>query len=203
LKWKTYNTYTPGGGFQSSPSVVNGVFYIGDVSHNLLAIDATNGNFLWVYSATGACFSQVLLLLIIQFISDVQMALYTLLMQLRYPEMELWDGGSIYGSPIVANGVLYVGQDISNGSYLYAIDANTGVLRWMYRSDNVLHSSPTVFNDVVYIGSLNNVLAVNAGNGTLRWKYVIPNINEEVLAGPCIVDRQGNIYVSGISGRQN
>ena len=204
LRWKTLNTYSPSSGFQSSPTVVNGIFYIGDITHNLLALDAATGNFLWVYSAVGGLFfSSPTVVNNTVYIGCSDGSIYAIDANTGVRKWSYPTGYSIYDSPTVSNGVVYAGQNNSNGSYLYAVDAATGTLRWMYRVDNQLFSSPTVFNDVVYACSYNTIHAVNVNNGTLRWKYIISAPHEEVLASPCIVDGQGNVFVSGISGRQN
>jgi hypothetical protein len=46
---------------------------------------------------------------------------------------ELWrfeTGGTVYSSPVVSNGVVYVG---SNDNNLYAIDAVTGTEKWRFK----------------------------------------------------------------------
>lgn len=78
-------------------------------------------------------------------------------------------GGAIWSSPVVANGVVYVG---SEDKTVYALNAGTGALIWKYTTGGIIHSSPTVANGVVYIGSFdNNVYALNAATGTLLWMF--------------------------------
>ena len=69
-------------------------------------------------------------------------------------------GGTVYSSPAVANGVVYVGSEDNN---LYALDAKTGAKLWSYATGGPVDSSPAVANGVVYVGSDdNNVYALNA-----------------------------------------
>ena len=42
--------------------------------------------------------------------------------------------------------------------HLYALTANRGNLRWKYRSDNKIYSSPTVKDGAVYFSSVNGSL---------------------------------------------
>jgi eukaryotic-like serine/threonine-protein kinase len=58
--------------------------------------------------------------------------------------------GSISNSPVVANGVVYVGSEDHS---LYALDAQSGKLLWSYKTGNYILTSPAVVNGVVYIGS--------------------------------------------------
>ena len=73
-------------------------------------------------------------------------------------------------SPVVANGVVYVGSIDGN---LYALNAGTGALLWKYTTGSAVDSSPAVANGVVYVGSDdNNLYALNASTGALLWKYM-------------------------------
>src|SRR6266568_1951800 len=59
-------------------------------------------------------------------------------------------GGRVDSSPVVAEGVVYVGsQDHS----LYALSAQTGEKLWSYTTGGSINSSPTVANRIVYVGS--------------------------------------------------
>jgi hypothetical protein len=52
-----------------------------------------------------------------------------------------------FSSPTVTGGVVYFGSD---DSYLYAVDARTGKLKWRFKTGGVVYSSPCVVNGVVY-----------------------------------------------------
>ena len=49
--------------------------------------------------------------------------------------------------------MVYVGSADNN---VYALNAVTGALLWSYATGNVVTSSPTVANGVVYVGSWDN-----------------------------------------------
>jgi len=59
-------------------------------------------------------------------------------------------GSIIDPSPIVAEGVVYVG---SQDSTFYALNAQTGEKVWSYITRGSIISSPAVANGVVYVGS--------------------------------------------------
>jgi outer membrane protein assembly factor BamB len=95
------------------------------------------------------------------------------------------DGLSV-SSPTIAGNLLYIGAE---DGYLYALDRTknlttawrtliaaggaTGTpLAGVDNSDTSVNSSPTVANNVVYIGSTDHFLyAVNATTGKVLWKY--------------------------------
>jgi outer membrane protein assembly factor BamB len=120
------------GGIGSSPTVANGVLYIGDnVSYVLYAIDSTSGTERWHYP---------------QFYTPPANGVTY---QPSFPD------GGITSSPAVANGVVYIGSADYN---LYAIDAKTGNELGSYATGGSILSSPLVANGMVYVGSSDNKL---------------------------------------------
>ncbi len=75
----------------------------------------------------------------------------------------------IRSSPVVANGLVYVGSDDHS---LYALDASTGQKRWSFQTSDTIKSSPAVANGLVYVGSGDHSLyALDASTGQKRWSY--------------------------------
>jgi len=85
-----------------------------------------------------------------------------------YPEEDFI--GAIVGSPVVADGILYIGSGDSN---LYAIDIATGELAWdsPFTTGDDIWATPLVHDGVVYIGSFDHKLyAIDAADGTAVWE---------------------------------
>ena len=77
--------------------------------------------------------------------------------------------GSIYSSPSVVDGQLFVGSHDNN---LYALNVKNGKLIWKFATGGQITSSPAVFDSVVYVGSKDGyIYAINAKGGNLFWKY--------------------------------
>lgn len=80
--------------------------------------------------------------------------------------------------------VVYVGSRDNN---LYAVDAFTGQKKWHFPTGGEVWSSPTVVNDVVYVGSGSgdkNLYAVDAGTGKKKWSFPTRG---EVFSSPTVV----------------
>ena len=78
--------------------------------------------------------------------------------------------GAIIGSPVVADGILYIGSTDGN---LYAIDIATRKLAWDYpfATGADIWGTPAVHDGVVYFGSFDHKLyALNATDGTPVWE---------------------------------
>jgi outer membrane protein assembly factor BamB len=76
--------------------------------------------------------------------------------------------GKIFSSPVVSDGIIYVGSEDKN---LYAVDAVTGKEQWKFKAGGAIHSSPAVYKDVVYFTGFDGFYAVDKSNGTLKWKF--------------------------------
>ncbi len=80
------------------------------------------------------------------------------------------EGGSMCCAPLVHEGVVYIGACNHN---LYAIDIETGKLKWKFKASNIfLESSPVYWEGKIFAGSFDrNMYAVDAETGKLMWKF--------------------------------
>jgi parallel beta-helix repeat protein len=100
-------------------------------------------------------------------------------------------GDSVWSSPAVADGKVYVG---SNDKNVYCLDALTGARIWNYITGDWVYSSPAVADGRVYVGSYdNNVYCLDASTGTLVWNYTTGN---GVSSSPVVV--YGKVYVGSL-----
>lgn len=80
---------------------------------------------------------------------------------------EFKTGGRVFSSPVVADGLVFVG---SNDHFLHAIDAATGHEQWKFATAANVNSSPAVAKGAVYVLSLDgNAYAVEEHSGKLLW----------------------------------
>ncbi|MGZ6356508.1 MAG: outer membrane protein assembly factor BamB family protein [Ktedonobacteraceae bacterium] len=82
----------------------------------------------------------------------------------------------VTGSPIIVNGVAYVG---TVQGFLVAFDITNGNTLWTFAARGPIYGSPTVQNGIAYFGSVNYpagglignyFYAVNASDGSLIWE---------------------------------
>ena len=59
----------------------------------------------------------------------------------------------VYGSPVVANGVVFVGSLASGGSQMFALSARTGEILWKFEAGGSVSSGPAVVDGRVYWGA--------------------------------------------------
>jgi outer membrane protein assembly factor BamB len=100
-------------------------------------------------------------------------------------------GSSIYSSPAVVGGIVYVGSDDDS---LYAIDAATGAERWRFSTGGDVDSSAAVVDGTVYVGSYDgNIYAIDAASGEERWRFDTNEDGRRLV--PAVL--YGMVYVGG------
>ena len=108
----------------------------------------------------------------------------------------LWNfttGGAVESSPVVSNGVVYVGSD---DGYFYALNATTGALVWSYNTYGPVEEAATVLNGVVYVGGFHShaVFAFNASTGALIWNSTIDSVGPHINSATVVSG--GLVYIS-------
>jgi outer membrane protein assembly factor BamB len=101
-------------------------------------------------------------------------------------------GGAIYGSPVSAEGLVFVGSADGN---LYALNT-AGAVRWIKPTAGAIESTPAVAKGNVYVGSDDgNIYAFNALTGAPLWTAATGGA---VTSSPVII---GNtLYVGSADG---
>jgi outer membrane protein assembly factor BamB len=177
-------TYKTGATVSSSPSVVDGVVYVGSLDRNLYALDAATGAFLWKYnilerndyvSSSPAVSNGVV------YIGGLKTKIHAidaysgdLLWNYKLP-IRTTTRSSVSSSAAVANGVVYIGN--MDGT-VFAFNEETGDLLWSYAiprmeyEEHQIFSSPAVADGVVFIQTYGGYLyALDASTGALLWNY--------------------------------
>ena len=76
-------------------------------------------------------------------------------------------GGEVKSSPVVSNGIVYVGSDDHK---VYALSATNGKQLWNFTTNGPVSSTPAIENGIVYIGST-NLYAINSTTGRQIWNF--------------------------------
>lgn len=233
IKWK----YHTDGRVISSPAIVSGVAYFGSTDSNLYAVDIASGNLKWKFTTGSWVTSSPAVFSGIVFFASYDSNFYALdagtgqlkwkfhtAGERRYAGTHLhhlepaaetmpdpWD--FFLSSPSVWNGAVYFGSGDGN---IYALDANSGALKWKFQTGNVVHSSPAISDGVLYIGSWDSYLyALDAETGKEKWRFKTgddPEIHNHIgiQSSPAVVDgvvyfgcRDAYVYaVEAVTGKQ-
>ena len=97
------------------------------------------------------------------------------------------------GSPIVHNGIVYIGSYDNN---MYALHARTGEFIWKYPTEGGVVSRPAAAEGNIYFGSEDKrVHAVSARNGKIIWTYYTEG---PVRSSPHLAE--GHLFVGSDDG---
>jgi outer membrane protein assembly factor BamB len=184
LRWK----YQTGAAVSSSPSIADGIVYVGSHDRNIYAIDADTGSKIWnfltgypVYSSPAVVNGKV-------YTGTDDGNVYCLDAKTGAKLWENTDPGdidfinwnalqtfNIRSSPAVVDGKVYVGSLDQN---LYCMDANSGTTLWTFTTGGYLHASPAVADGAVYVATAAGrpaarLYKLDANNGTVIWMKML------------------------------
>ena len=173
--WKT----TTRGPVPCTPAVDHGTVYVGSYDGKFYALDAQSGAVKWKFATEG------------------ERRFEAKGLHGWQPKNQTFaDAFDVFlSSPGVVDGAVYFGSGDGN---LYSLDANSGELRWKFRTGDVVHASPAIVNGVAYVGSWDSYFyAVDVGNGKEKWRFHAgedPLVHNQVgfQSSPAVVD--GVVY---------
>jgi len=180
VAWK----FTTNGAVISSPSVADGIVYVGSQDKNIYALGAWSGNLIWNFPTQGAIESSPAVANGKVYTGGDDGYVYCLD---AYTGAFIWrtfvNGDLPFtfasivlkSSPAVVGDRVYVG---SLDSYLYALDANNGNIVWRIKTEGQIASSPAVADGAVYFTSeeptAGALYKLDANTGAVIWKQQLP-----------------------------
>jgi serine/threonine protein kinase/outer membrane protein assembly factor BamB len=200
-------SYHTTGGIGSSPTVANGIVYVGSNDNDLYAFDATCRSActpLWAYpTGGGGVLSSAAVANGIVYIGSGDHRFYAFDAKCRVACQPLWSyltGSGIGASPTVANGIVYVG---TNDHRFYAFDAKCRVAcqpLWSYLTGDNIFSSAAVANGIVYVGSVDKKFYAFDAKCRIAcqplWSYLTGG---DILSSPAVVN--GIVYIGSMDKR--
>lgn len=153
---------------RSSPTVSDGVLYVGAYDNNLYALDAKTGDFVWKYGTEGGVGSSPLALGGRVFVGSQDGVLYAINGE---SGRLLWTCPTkrpIYSSPKFSFGHVFFGSDDKT---LYAVKASNGRVAWTFQAEAPIRSSPAVGEEGIYFGDEGGSVYAIGVDGQLVWRF--------------------------------
>ena len=189
----------------STPALEGQVLFVATRSSQVEALNANTGSIYWTYDIAERIQAPPLVVG-----SRVLVASRTTLWTLNATDGSLlwkFHRGAVSwpttGAPAVGGGLVYVG--LGSGTQLWALDINTGKIRWTFDTLDRITSTPVVDSATVYIATWHGVIfALDRLNGTKRWSYSlnVGRIKQSVVdgVGGSMAFANGHLYVGDYRG---
>ncbi len=148
-------------------AVSHGIIYVNSMNGYTYAFQASSGTLLWKHDTSGAASVPVVVDDTVYVGSGTIYALNTKDGSVRWSYAT---SDVVSTSPVIVNGVLYVG---SYDAHVYALNAATGARLWQYATGGRVYVDPIVANGTVFFDAGDDettLYAVNAQNGKLVWQ---------------------------------
>src|SRR5205814_619071 len=142
-----------GGPVPCTPAIANGTLFAGSYDGKFYALNAQTGAVKWKFTTEG------------------ERRFEAKGLHGWQPKSQTFaDAFDVFlSSPAVEDGAVYFGSGDGN---LYSLDANSGELRWKFKTGDVVHASPAIASGVVYVGSWDSYFyAVDVFSGKEKWRY--------------------------------
>ncbi|RLC67754.1 MAG: protein kinase [Chloroflexi bacterium] len=153
---------------RSSPTIHNGIVYIGAYDHNLYALNADNGEFLWKYATEGGVATTPHVHEGRVFFGSADRLLYALNADTGRISWTCPTQGSVWSSPKAAFDHVFFGSD---DHHLYAVNVHSGRVAWKFQTDGKVRSSPVIGNDAIYVGCEGGMVYAVDISGQARWRF--------------------------------
>lgn len=171
---------------RGTPTVENGIAYVGSYDNNLYAIDVASGEFIWKYATEGGVVSKPAVSDgNVVFASEDQKVYMVSAKTGRF----IWSyktDGPVRSSPCIAEGHIFIGSD---DGYLHAINLHHGRKVWRMDGGSEIRSTPLVTNEAIYFGTEDGELYCSDYSGDIKWRF---KAKRAITSSP--VYSEGSLY---------
>ncbi|GAB2561347.1 PQQ-binding-like beta-propeller repeat protein [Spirosoma aerophilum] len=184
-KW----SYQSGFPFYSSPVWIDGTVYAGDANGSLLAIDDSTGKLNWkIHDAytIHAGISTDRKLLFVPYDGPASLVAYSPADGSR--RWQFSPNSFIASASTIANGLLYTSSE--EGTF-YALDCTNGGLKWKVNLFATRITTPTIVNNIIYLGGGNRMYALDADTGKQKWTF---SMKGNIVKSACVQLADGTIF---------
>lgn len=178
---------------QSSPTVADGVVYVGSIYLRLYAIDANSGQQLWEAKMGSPVRSSPAVASGLVVVGSGDGKVYAFDTATGAEKWAFTTGAEVIPSPTIVDGVVYIG---SRSTFLYALDLESGEEIWRFSYGiSWVESTAAYVDNVLYVGSSDatRLYAINTENGEKIWEFPTQGY---AWCSPAMVD--GVVYIGSI-----
>lgn len=168
---------------RTRPAVAKGIVFAGAYDHNLYAVTADKGEFLWKYPTGGGIAGSPTVHEDAVMVGSADGSLYSLQLRKGRLNWQFKAEGPIYSTPAVRFDHVFFGAD---DGFFYVVNVMRGQLYWKTNIYNPVRSTPYVSEELVYFGTEGGqILGLEIGAGKPKWQA---KAGRAVTSSPKVLD---------------
>jgi outer membrane protein assembly factor BamB/tRNA A-37 threonylcarbamoyl transferase component Bud32 len=168
---------------RGTPTIHDGILYVGAYDNNLYAINAENGKFIWKMATDGGIVTKPAIQESTVFFGSEDNQLYAISSRTGRLLWVFNTGGPIRSSPVISEGHIFVGSD---DGFLYAVNIESNRRTWRVDAGSPIRSTPFVHRGNIYIGcESGEFLCVNY-RGQVKWRFTA---KKAITSSPALLDK--------------
>jgi outer membrane protein assembly factor BamB len=190
------NTSQPAWSFETedeirgSPNVQEEVVYIGSYDHNLYALNANDGGFIWKYAADGGIVTRPIIHDGNAYFGSEDKRLHVISIRSGKIVWSYFTDAPVRSSPTIGVGHVFFGAD---DGFLHAVNTLTGRRAWRFDAGAPIRSSPLVNNENIYFGTEDGEFICVDLSGVAKWRF---KSKRAITSSPTIY--QDMIIIGGV-----
>jgi outer membrane protein assembly factor BamB len=177
---------------RSSPTIHNGVLFVGAYDNNLYAVDIQNGSFKWKYPASEGISSSPVVApeenLVL--FGSLDQHLYAVETRTGHVSWTVKTQAPVQSSPTVAHGHVFFGSDDGN---LYAVRLSTGRIQWTWAGGVPIRTRPLVTGELIVVGLESGDVVGTDLAGQMAWRF---KAKRAVASSP--VEHEGLVFFGSL-----
>ncbi len=165
---------------RGTPTVADGVVYVGCYDNNLYALEARSGEFLWKFPTEGGIPTRPAVVDDMIVVASEDHRLYALTRNGKV----IWTyyaEGPIRSSPVVFEGHAFFGCD---DRYLHVVNLTSGRRAWRVEAPDRIRSTPLIHQERVYFGCESGDFLCVDFRGEVKWRF---RAKRAITSSPIVV----------------
>lgn len=177
---------------RGSPTVVDGMLYVGSYDHDLHALNANNGDLVWRFHTDGGIVTKPLPVEGQLVFGSEDGKLYSVAPKTGFKNWEYKTEGPIRCSPNKAEGHVYFGSDDRK---MYAYNLGIQAISWTVKNEGPVRSTPFLSISNLFYGTEANEFLCVDYRGKVEWHIY----TKKAVTSSSVV-KDGIVYFSSLDG---
>jgi outer membrane protein assembly factor BamB/tRNA A-37 threonylcarbamoyl transferase component Bud32 len=172
---------------RGTPTVANGMVYVGCYDNNVYALDAKTGEFQWKYATEGGIPTKPAFGDDMVIVASEDSRLYAVSADRGKLTWTYYADGPLRSSPVIHEGHVFIGSD---DGHLHVVNMFSGQRSWRAEASGPVRSTPLVAEDRIYFGCESSDFYCLDFRGDLKWRF--GKAKRAITSSPILIE--GMLY---------